>query len=133
MTLKTQFIALHKWPRGFTLVCRLCLLVTLIFVMYMSVKPQANMPQINHVDKIYHILAYMTLGVLALFSAFSRRVYWPVLIVIGFGVGVEVLQGVAAIGRTSSFADVLANSIGAALALMVYVIVVKPKPIEGKV
>ncbi len=74
-------------------------------------------PEIFGTDKIEHILAFFVLTVLG-------RMGWPLrgwlltVVLIGYGVGIELAQDAIALGRTASAADVVADLIGIGLGLI---------------
>ncbi len=91
-------------------------LALLIFVKSLSVA----MPSlhIHNSDKIIHAIAYFVLGVFAL-PAFTRvKPIWVFVLTSGFGVLIEILQGLMHTGRTADPMDALANAVGVGLAVV---------------
>ena len=95
-------------------------IVALSLVLVMSLRPSVSVGDMAHADKLMHLAAYAVLSGLA-------RLGWPKLwgglIFAGlavFGIGIEIAQYFMHLGRTGSFADVIANLIGAALPLFIF-------------
>lgn len=85
--------------------------MSLLTVLVLSLLP-IDHPDISPNDKVNHVLAYAALSVLA-YLAHRRRIT-AVLGVFAFGALVEILQGLTGY-RFMSFADVVANGIGAVI------------------
>lgn len=93
-----------------------------VFIAVSSLVPAQPSLSVNHMDKILHVMAYLTLGV-ATFPAFPR--IQPIMTwlgLCGFGVAIEVLQGVFPTGRSTDILDGFANASGAFLALLAWII-----------
>ena len=75
-----------------------------------------------HIDKGYHSLAYFVLTLSWLFTFYKKpaKRYLIVFCCIILGIIIEVLQHALTIYRTGDYLDVIANSIGALLALFVF-------------
>lgn len=102
---------------NYTRIFKILTLTALTVVLVMSLRPSVSVGGPANLDKLLHLVAYGVLGGLA-------RLGWPkiwggtlFLCLAGYGIAIEILQHVMAIGRTGSFADILANCLGAALAL----------------
>lgn len=83
----------------------------------------------THIDKGYHSLAYFVLTLSWLFT-FYKKPQKRYLIVFGciiLGIIIEVLQHALTIYRTGDYLDVIANSIGALLALFVFNLFLKKR------
>lgn len=92
-----------------------------VFIAVSSLVPAQPSLSVNHMDKLLHIMAYLTLGA-ATFPVFPRLK--PVLTwlgLCGFGVVIEVLQGAMSNGRSTDILDGFANASGALLALLAWV------------
>ena len=78
--------------------------------------------KISNIDKLYHSFAYFTLALSWLITYYKkpRKKYLIVICCIIFGIIIEVLQGTLTIYRTGDYLDVLANSFGVLLALLVF-------------
>ena len=86
-------------------------------------------------DKILHLVAYFGLGLLWMIwfifkkPADKKRLRIPSLILIAllavvYGISIEILQGVLTSYRTADMWDILANTIGAGLALPVVLLLI---------
>ncbi len=89
-----------------------------------SLRFVSNNPKLNshsrfgrglHVDKIAHIIAYGIMGFLAYLSVSSvRKRFYFFFIVISLGLVLELFQ-LYVPGRSASFFDIIANTLGAVL------------------
>jgi VanZ family protein len=81
--------------------------------------------ELSQIDKIYHCIAYFVLGLTWLLS-FPKSLekkhikYAIVISCIIYGIVIEVLQTTLTAYRTASLLDVLANTIGVLLAMMLF-------------
>ena len=84
---------------------------------------------VKNIDKAYHSLAYFTLAISWLFTFYKKpnKKYVIVVICILFGIIIEVLQMYLTTYRTGEYLDVLANSIGVLIALIIFNIIFKKK------
>ena len=108
-------------PRRLIHASRVLLVVTAVGVTWLSVVPRPP-EAVGGSDKLAHLLAYATLGVLAGLSFASRltRVSAAIAVVAGlaaYGVAVEVVQQLT--GRELDVADMVANAAGAAVGVAV--------------
>ena len=76
-------------------------------------------------DKIYHLIAYFLLMLSWLYAFFKREkfeenVKYIILGCIIFGIIIEILQGVITSYRTASYLDIVANTIGVLLAVVIF-------------
>tara|TARA_R110002126_G_scaffold91674_3_gene218063 strand:+ start:1175 stop:1585 length:411 start_codon:yes stop_codon:yes gene_type:complete len=97
---------------------RVLFLTTALLITDLALQPGLPTPPVIFgPDKIEHLLAFFVLTVLA-------RMGWPWRgwlmsgILVCYGVGIELVQGTAAIGRSASSADVAADLIGIGLGLI---------------
>jgi VanZ family protein len=68
-----------------------------------------------HSDKLIHVLFFGFLWLLARRAGFAAA--WPLaLMLLGYGVFIEVAQALSRTGRSASLSDVAADSVGIALA-----------------
>lgn len=87
-------------------------------VVALSLMPGQKLPVTGISDKIQHGTAY---ALLALWFAgiYPRSRYWLIAIALFLlGVGIEFAQGAMSLGREADLRDVLANSSGIAVGLM---------------
>lgn len=76
-------------------------------------------------DKIYHLIAYFLLMLSWLYvfckkEKFQKNVKYVILGCIIFGIIIEILQGVITSYRTASYLDIVANTIGVLLAVLIF-------------
>ena len=76
----------------------------------------------SNIDKFYHLFAYFTLSFCWLFSFYKKPTlkYIIVIACIIYGIIIEVLQDTLTLYRTGDFKDVLANTLGIVLGLLVF-------------
>ena len=77
---------------------------------------------IGNIDKGYHLFAYFTLTICWLFSFYKKKnlKYFIVIGCIIYGIVIEVLQHTLTMYRTGDYKDVLANTLGIVLGLVVF-------------
>lgn len=89
-------------------------------IMIISLAPAPPALHLSQVDKFEHAFAYLGLGFFVL-PAFARwRVWQSWLLLCGYGILIEVLQGSMHQGRTADPLDAIANASGALLAVIVW-------------
>lgn len=100
----------------------IALLITFI-IAYLSLM---SMPKSNSgfhsVDKLYHIFAYFVLSICWLIS-FSKNKKAKNIVLFGciiYGTVIEILQNTLTTHRTGDYKDVLANTFGILLGLMIF-------------
>ena len=76
-------------------------------------------------DKIYHLIAYFLLMLSWLYvfckkETFQKNVKYVILGCIIFGIIIEILQGIITSYRTASYLDIVANTIGVLLAVVIF-------------
>ncbi|MEO9571074.1 MAG: VanZ family protein [Polaribacter sp.] len=78
-------------------------------------------------DKVYHLFAYFTLTICWLFSFYKKTSlkYKIVITCIIYGIIIEILQHTLTKYRTGDIYDVLANTIGIILGLIVFNLILK--------
>ena len=94
-----------------------------LFITFISLVSLKGMTQIKmeNSDKIGHLLAYFLLS-LSWFFALKNKFnnFLIIILLILYGIIIEVLQEVLTVHRQADFKDVLANSIGVILAYLLY-------------
>ncbi|MGB5463104.1 MAG: VanZ family protein [Aureibaculum sp.] len=94
-----------------------------LFITFISLVSLKGMTQIKmeNSDKLGHFLAYFLLS-LSWFSALKNKFNNNLIIIllISYGIIIEVLQEVLTVHRQADFKDVLANSMGVILAYLLY-------------
>ena len=83
--------------------------------------PNTNI-KVAHIDKLYHSFAYFVLTITWLFAFYKRQEKKLVIIIscIIFGIIIEILQSTLTVYRTGDYYDILANSLGVLLALLIF-------------
>ena len=76
-------------------------------------------------DKTYHLIAYFLLMLSWLYAFFKKEkfqeyVKYIILACFIFGIIIEILQGIITSYRTASYLDILANTIGVLLAVVIF-------------
>ena len=92
-------------------------------IAYLSLmKVPKNQITFTSIDKVYHLFAYFTLTTCWLFSFYKKPTikYKIVIACIIYGIIIEILQHTLTKYRTGDFYDVLANTLGIILGLMVF-------------
>jgi len=84
---------------------------------------------ITNIDKVFHSIAYFTLTISWLIAYFKKpqKKYIIVICCIIFGIVIELLQNTLTDYRTGEYLDVIANSSGVLLALLIFNLVSKKK------
>ena len=96
-----------------------------LFIGFLSLKELDFKPiQLSYIDKIYHAIAYFVLALTWLLSYRNLKQKSSVKYVIAFacvvyGTVIEVLQASLTTYRTASFLDVVANTVGVFVALII--------------
>ncbi len=101
------------------LIKRVLLFTYFAVVALLSLLPKSGLPPVHlfqHADKVIHAAMYAGLAFLIFWNwseFFSKRLKWlPLLIIVGLGTGIELLQEIPGIGRSFEWLDVLANTLG---------------------
>ncbi len=110
-------------------------IVVTIGILCLSLIKVSNIPsmEIKNVDKVYHSFAYFTLAMTWLFTFYKKpeKKYIIVLLCIIFGIIIEVLQMNLTVYRSGDLLDVLANSLGVLLALLIFNIFFKKNRVNS--
>lgn len=89
--------------------------------------PKSDIGFFPNSDKIYHLFAYFSLAISWLFS-FLKKQNSKFIIALGciiYGIIIEVLQNTLTTYRTGDYLDVLANTLGVVLGLVVFNLIFK--------
>ncbi|WP_373008179.1 VanZ family protein [Hyphomonas sp.] len=81
----------------------------------LSILPGEDLPEVHLSDKVEHAIAYAALSACICFWLGRRRIIAGVLVTVGFGAVLEIVQALAGTGRTASLLDEGANLVGACL------------------
>lgn len=97
------------------------LLVSLLLISTASMVSVMAPPSGNNFDKVLHIGAYgvLTFGMVLALPRRSLAVIFTAAFV--YGVFIEFLQGTIGQGRTASWADALANGMGALIIILLWI------------
>lgn len=87
-------------------------------ILWLSLAPSADLPQVSLWDKFEHGFAYLVLSVLGA-MAFPGHLWRMAGGLFAFGVGIEIGQAFMGLGRQGDPADALANTLGIGLGLLV--------------
>ncbi|MDC7126174.1 MAG: VanZ family protein, partial [Spirochaetales bacterium] len=92
-----------------------CISVLSFFML--TPKPPEIAPEVNNIDKVEHVIAFLILTILFRYSICSKKIDRPiffvvltVLILCSYGVLIEYLQGFT--GRSRDIADVFSDMAG---------------------
>lgn len=88
-------------------------------LLYMCLAPSDGLPTVNLWDKEEHAISWFVLTATGLILS-PRRPRGIALYAFGFGVFVEVVQGLMGFGRDADIHDVAADSVGIAAAFLLY-------------
>ncbi len=69
-------------------------------------------------DKVYHVLTFLTLGLLGSFAFPRTDLTRLALLLLAGGVLIELIQGLPIVGRDRSLGDVVADAVGVAGAML---------------
>lgn len=112
--------------RKFYLILTLVWIVIITFLCLVSFS-ETSFNTFQNTDKLVHFFFYFTLTLLMIKSVknIKKNNYWSIiLITISYGIVIEVLQGVFTETRKADFYDVLANSTGVIVAVLLNVYVI---------
>jgi VanZ family protein len=84
---------------------------------------------ITNIDKVYHSIAYFTLTISWLIVYYKKPQKKNIIVIcsIFFGIIIELLQSTLTNYRTGEYLDVIANSSGVILALLIFNLISKKK------
>lgn len=103
-------------------------------VLFLSLSSENNLPHpfwltFPHIDKVVHFIMYFVFALVLIHDSqhyskirlnHGHIILIAVLIVIGWGGFLEILQRIPSIHRNSDFFDFLANTVGAVVAALLY-------------
>lgn len=100
----------------------IAILLTAGVIFLSLIKMPSTGINIKNVDKFYHSIAYFSLTITWLFTFYKKpeKKYIIVICCILFGIIIEVLQSTITVYRTGDYLDVIANSIGVIIALVIF-------------
>jgi VanZ family protein len=99
-------------------------------IVTLSLLPPQDLPELplfEGVDKVVHFLMYFIFSVLFCWAIKTELNYYRLFLIIpvtiGWGIFMEILQFNMHIGRSFSWYDILANTVGVACGVIIYVLV----------
>lgn len=104
-----------NWTQIFKALPKLALLGTGlagILIGILSLLPGSELPAQSFNDKLNHFIAYGVLSFGAVVGRHRLALVWVIGLVIGYGLALEVLQGIMPFGRSASWLDAFANTGG---------------------
>ena len=95
----------------------------LLFTLAAALAPNARAPDLGHGDKVNHVAAFVTLGIMAAW-AWPRAPLWRIAVLLSaFGATIEGLQALPIIARDAEWSDWYADTAAAAMALVTVALV----------
>ena len=104
----------------------IAIFITVSIAIGSLVKPDLiTLKSISVSDKTYHFIAYFFLMFSWLYAflkneKFQKNIKYLILSCLIFGIVIEILQGTITSYRTTSYLDILANSVGIGLAVLIF-------------
>ena len=99
-------------------------------IMTLSLIPPQSFPKLplfEGADKLVHIMMYLVFSVLSSWALkielYRQRVWLIIPVIIGWGILMEFIQLEMRIGRSFSWYDILANTTGATIGILFYLLV----------
>ena len=98
----------------------IAIFITVSIAIGSLVKPDLiTIKSISVSDKTYHFIAYFFFMFSWLYT-FLKNIKYLILGCLIFGIVIEILQGTITSYRTTSYLDILANSVGIGLAVLIF-------------
>ena len=92
--------------------------ITIIAVYILAMLPQESAPTLGWGDKGNHILAFVVMSILLILS-YRISLYRVAILMVVYGVWIEISQYFTPT-RSADYRDVVADSIGVAIAILIY-------------
>tara|TARA_B110000503_G_scaffold111491_1_gene166980 strand:- start:55 stop:411 length:357 start_codon:yes stop_codon:yes gene_type:complete len=99
--------------------------ITISIVCLSLLKIPETQVKITNIDKVYHSIAYFTLTISWLIAYYKKSQIKYIIVI--FGIIIELLQSTLTDYRTGEYLDVIANSSGVLLALLIFSLISKKK------
>jgi VanZ family protein len=99
-------------------IARIAFWFAAVFAFVMAVLPHPPRLPGEPSDKVLHVLAFVTLGILAAFGFRARSAWFLFAALAGFGAIIEIVQAIPLLNRDSELADWLADMVAALAALV---------------
>ena len=97
---------------GLRALCGVTALALALFIAWQSLVPPSDIPGPKLWDKLLHFIAYGSLSVPVALWLGPRKLVVSLILIIAYGIGLELAQHLAPTGRVGSGADALANALG---------------------
>ncbi len=95
----------------------------LLFTLFAALGPNTAVPDLGHGDKVNHVTAFVTLGLLAAW-AWPRAALWRIGVALSaLGALIEALQALPLVARDAEWADWYADTAAVAAALLIAAVV----------
>ncbi len=114
------------------MVKKIILILYIILITTLSVMPASDIPKLKtfpYFDKLVHLFMYAGFAFLMLWQMnenTSKKKYFIVFcIVFGWGLMMEIIQGISNMGRSFELIDIIANTSGIILGLLTWVFLTK--------
>ena len=91
-------------------------------LLWLCLSPSSSLPSVDASDKIEHLIAWFVLCATGLILA-PRRPRAIAGFALGLGIAVEIAQATMGLGRNGDWKDFIADSLGVAIALGLYLLV----------
>ena len=100
-----------------------------LVILYLSLSPKENFPKVSVInfDKFVHLMMYLVLTFLFVVAFFKKfptnpKTYYlfPLMIGLFVGGGTELAQSIEFINRKADWLDMISNSLGAILAVVIF-------------
>ena len=101
-----------------TLIIRAVFFAAAAFALVMALLPKPPQVPLQPGDKVMHMLAFATLGVLAAAGWRDRSIAYLFIGLAGFGAFIEIAQAIPALSRDAQWSDWFADMGAAILALL---------------
>ncbi len=108
--------------RPLVTLARIAFVMMLAIITVKSLSPSAPSDPLSHLDKLLHLLAYAALAAILMQAAPRLALRWVWLFCALYGLLMEIGQGLFFDSRTPSLWDEMANGIGAALAITLWIL-----------
>jgi len=109
-------------------------LVYLVIIIFLSLLPPNDLPDIPlfpGADKIVHTCMYLGLTWLSCWSMHAefKRIWYFLIILfsIGWGTVMEIFQFLMHMGRSFEFYDIIGNSMGTLIGVLIYILMAQQK------
>ncbi|QZE13982.1 VanZ family protein [Halosquirtibacter laminarini] len=92
-------------------------------IIYGCLLPSKDIPEIDivNIDKVVHLLFYIGFAYFLRGATYKKvNEVYTLCVAVVFGIGIELIQGTSLFNRSSSIADVAANTTGAIIGIIIF-------------